>query len=454
MGERAMSGSSNGGTTHPSARSGENGTAQVPLVIRWVWPVARTSPLVDGSVIGRDASVSVTLPGHEVSRQHAAVHGTGAIPKLRDLDSRNGTWWNGKQITEHAVGPGDVIRIGEWIGVVVEAPGEGTSLDLQDLGAAWYGSATLARAIEPARRVATTDLPVTVQGETGSGKEGMARAIHAWSGRRGEFVAVNCAAIPVAMAEGELFGYRRKAFTDAEREHQGLVRAARGGTLFLDEIVDLHPDLQAKLLRVIEQREVLPLGETKPVPVDTRFVCATQKPLREVAAAGRFREDLLARLDGLTVALPPVRSRREDIVPLFLRLLRDMTGGALPQLDSKFAEAISLYDWPLNVRELAQLARQLLSLHAQAPILKRSMLPERLQRVRDVSSPPPASSQPARSSAADAVSFEHLVVALRAHDGNITNAAQALGITRARANRVLQAHPEFNVELLRRGSKS
>jgi len=435
-----------GGTTHPSASTNECASAQGPLVIRWVFPAPQTTALVDGVVFGRDASANVILSGHEASRRHAQVKRSGAIPTLHDLDSRNGTWVNAQRITERPVGPRDVVRIGEWVGVIVECPDDGL-LDLRELGAGWYGSAALARAIEPARRVASTNLPVIVEGETGAGKEGMARAIHAWSGRSGAFVAVNCAAIPPAMAEGELFGYRKGAFTGADRSSPGLVRAAHGGTLFLDEILDIPPPLQAKLLRVLEQGEVWPLGETTAVRIDARFVCATQEPLRQAVADRRFRADLLARLDGLTVVLPPLRDRREDVAPLFARLLHEQTGGRMPVLDPKLVEALLTYDWPLNVRELVLLVRRLLAVHGHEATLKRSMLPERVLGAMRTGSQPLAT--PARASTADDVAFDRLVDALRQHAGNVSRAAQALGITRSRAYRLLEARPEFDVRSLR-----
>lgn len=444
-----MNRSSIGGTTHPSSSAGERGAAQAPLVIRWVFPFPRTTPLADSVVFGRDASAIVTLSGHEASRRHAEVKRPGAIPTLRDLESRNGTWVNGLRITERPVGPGDVIRIGEWIGIVLELAETAAALDLQDLGAGWYGSATLARAIEPARRVATTDLPVIVEGPTGAGKEGMARAIHRWSARPGAFIAINCAAIPPAMAEGELFGYRKGAFTGADRSHPGVFRAAHGGTLFLDEVLDLPPAVQSKLLRVLEQHEVQPLGEASAVRVDVRIVCATQEALPQAVADRRFRADLLARLDGLTVVLPPLRGRREDIAPLFVRLLRDQTGGRNPEIDPKLVEALLLYDWPLNVRELVLLVRRLLAVEGHEPTLKRSMLPARMLGATRTASTPPQPATPARAATTDDMAFERLVDALRQQAGNVSRAAAALGISRSRAYRLLEARSGFDVRALR-----
>ena len=393
----------------------------------------------------------MVLPGQDVSRRHAEIRRAGPLPVLRDLESRNGSWVNGARIRideEIPLGPNDVVRIGEWVGLVVEVPKGEVAQDaaLIEIDRGWFGGPSLLRAIEPARRAAPSDLPVIVQGETGTGKEGLARAVHAWSRRVGPFVAVNCAAIQPAMAEGELFGYRRGAFTGAERAHEGFFRAAHGGTLLLDEIVELPAQVQAKLLRALEQREVQPLGEARPVPVDVRVICATQEPLAKAVAERRFRHDLLARLDGVTVMLPPLRDRRDDVAPLFVRLLQDAPAERPPALDPKLVEALLLYDWPLNVRELALLARRMRVMHGGEPLLKRSMLPDRMA----VAAPVGASGADRSERMPDGdAAFDQLVLALRNARGNVSRAAASLGISRARAYRLLDARPTFDVRALR-----
>jgi transcriptional regulator with PAS, ATPase and Fis domain len=405
--------------------------------------------LQDGVVFGRDTDCGAALDGHEVSRRHATIEKTHSLPTIRDLGSRNGTFVNGQRVEERPIGPGDVVRIGEWVGLVQEVATVAEFVELRELGERWWGGQTLARAIEPARRVAVTDLPVIVQGETGTGKEGLARAVHGWSGRPGPFVAVNCAALPEAIAEAELFGYRKGAFTGADRGSAGYFRTAQRGTLFLDEILDLPILLQAKLLRALEQREVQPLGESEPVAVDVRIVCATQEAIAFAVQERRFRADLYARLDGLTVVLPPLRSRREDIVPLFLKILRDQSGGHPPAVDAKLVEAMLLYDWPLNVRELVLLVRRLLAVHSQETVLKRAMLPERMIGRHLPTSTPAQHVPPVRSPTQDEVAFEDLVKALRETAGNVSRAAAALGISRSRAYRLLDARPGFDVRSLR-----
>ena len=228
------------------------------------------------------------------------------------------------------------------------------------------------------RTAAASDLPIVLEGETGTGKELAARALHRWSGRSGPLSAVNCAALPEGLAEGELFGYRRGAFTGADRASAGFFRGAQGGTLLLDEVSDLPLALQAKLLRVLEEREVQPLGEIHPVPIDVRVVVAGQQPLIEAVRAGRFRADLLARLDGLTVRLPPLRKRREDVLPLFSRLLEEIGQGRVPAMESDFAERLCMHDWPFNVRELVLLAKRLVTLHGSDVTLRAQHLPERI----------------------------------------------------------------------------
>jgi transcriptional regulator with PAS, ATPase and Fis domain len=409
-----------------------------------VYPTPLVTPLSGQRVIGRDESCDTVLPGNEISRRHAEFRVDGPIAAVRDLQSRNGVFVNGAKRADAPLAAGDVVRCGEWIGVVSLAAGD--SDGFREIAAGWFGGATLAAAVEPARRL-TAELPVIVQGETGTGKEGMARALHSWSGRSGRFVPVNCAALPGELAEAELFGYRKGAFTGAEAASTGLFRAAHGGSLFLDEILDLPAALQPKLLRVLEDRQVRGLGDTRQTPVDVRMIAATQEPLGPAVADRSFRPDLQARLDGLTVVLPPLRARREDITPLFLEFLRQHCGGQPPALEPKLVETLCLYDWPLNVRELVLLARRLLGVQGHEPVLRKSFLPERMLRRAPDSQPPAASAgQQARRSTDDDSEFEALIEALRRHGGSVAKAAAAMGINRARAYRLLSAHPDLSVD--------
>ncbi|HVW29470.1 MAG TPA: sigma 54-interacting transcriptional regulator [Polyangiaceae bacterium] len=432
-----------GGTTRPSAGTTTGHAALGRGAIRWVHPSTALSVLEDEHHLGRDAACDTVLLGDEVSRRHARIRVRGAFPVITDLGSRNGVFVNGQREKERLLAPGDVVRIGEWVGLVVLLDlGQARPYELTEIADGWYGGPSLLELTERVRRVAPKDLAVVVQGETGAGKEGIARAVHAWSGRAGAFVDVDCGTLPENLAESHLFGHRKGAFTGADREHDGYFRAAARGTLFLDEILNLSLSLQAKLLRAIERREIIPLGDSRPVPVDVRIVCAAQSPLKQAVEAHRFREDLLARLDGFTVVLPPLRERREDVIPLFKRLLAELPGGAGRDLEPRLAEALLLHDWPRNVRGLVGVARHLLAVHDDACVFRRSMLPG------EVLEPGPHPAYPAfrRPSAPvdDPDAFEALVSAMQLHGGNVSKAADALGISRSRANRLLDAHPEYD----------
>ncbi|MCW3479344.1 sigma 54-interacting transcriptional regulator [Neisseriaceae bacterium JH1-16] len=206
-----------------------------------------------------------------------------------------------------------------------------------------------------AERVAPSDAPVLICGETGTGKELLARHLHELSGRRGPFIAVNCGAISETLAESEFFGHEAGAFTGAAGRREGWFEAANGGTLFLDEVGDLPLALQVKLLRVLQEREVVRLGARRPIPLDIRLVSATNVDLAEAVAAGHFRLDLLYRLNIVALRLPPLRERTGDILPLarhFLSHYGQRLGAPRPQL-SAAAESILLgYAWPGNIREL------------------------------------------------------------------------------------------------------
>jgi DNA-binding NtrC family response regulator len=373
--------------------------------------------------------------------------------ELADLGSRNGIHVNGLQVSSAPLKCGDVVRLGGWIGVVTDAPGA-----FEEIAPGLWGGALLQEALAPLRRAAPSDLPVIIEGETGTGKEVVARSIHKWSGRAGPFVGVNCAALPEALAEGELFGYRRGAFSGADKASPGFFRSADGGTLLLDEVTDLPLSLQAKLLRVLEEHEVQPLGEPRPIPIDVRVVVAGQVSLLEASRQGRFRPDLLARLDGVTVKLPPLRSRSEDVPPLFSQFLTDAGQGRAPAVEGDLVERLCLHDWPFNVRELLLLARRLVVLHGGDSTLRASHLPERI-------GDPSASRAPVESAAAksiaagplapavsvgpaEPVELPALVAALRASGGNVARAAAMLGVTRQRAYRLMDGKA-IDLEALR-----
>jgi transcriptional regulator with PAS, ATPase and Fis domain len=392
-------------------------------------------------VLGREEACTVRLEGSDVSRRHAVIERqpAGGL-QIRDLGSRNGVRVNGKPVPAAPLEAGDVVRIGGWIGVVTAAPEGDFAAVAPDL----WGGPCLQEALAPLARAATSDLPIVLQGETGTGKEVVARAIHAWSVRGGPMVAVNCAALPEGLAEAELFGYRRGAFTGADRASAGFFRSASGGTLLLDEVSDLPLAVQAKLLRVLEERAVQPLGETRPVPVDVRIIVAGQQALMDAVREGRFRADLLGRIDGVTVRLPALRQRREDVFPLFLHLLGKLGTGPVPAVDSEVVERLCVHDWPFNVRELVLLVRRLLTLHAHASALRAEHLPARIGGAE----PAPATASPGGRPAPETVELPALLGALRTAGGNVARAAAMLGITRQRAYRLMEGQA-VDLEALR-----
>ena len=292
------------------------------------------------------------------------------------------------------------------------------------------GDAAMQATLSRARKLAGTAIPLLVQGESGAGKEVLARAMHDSSPRRGQgFVAVNCAALPETLIEAELFGYERGAFTGAAREGAiGRIREAQGGTLFLDEIGDMPPALQTRLLRVLQDRQVTPLGGGKPVPVDFWLVCATHRDLRAQIEAGRFREDLFYRLNGFTLKVPALRART-DLPELLQRELRRL----LPQREVALAPdllaALRAYAWPGNLRQLSNVLRTacaLLEPH-EAQIGWQHLCDDFAASLRDV---PPRDSQAEPVDDLRSVSRRAIERCVKDADGNMSEAARRLGISR------------------------
>jgi transcriptional regulator with PAS, ATPase and Fis domain len=404
------------------------GQRKPQLVLRWLFPDAQRPvlPILEGFSFGRDPSCLMLLSGDEVSRIHAEVRSEGEHFVLRDNASTNGTFLQGQPVTEARIVPGSVLRIGMWVGLF-ELRAVGAAEHTFDLGPGMGGGAALREAMEPARRAAESNLPIIVCGETGTGKEVAARAIHAWSKRAGEFCAINCAALPEHLVEGELFGYRKGAFTGAERNSPGHFRRAHQGSLLLDEINELPLGTQAKLLRVLQEQQVVPLGESQPVPIDARIIVAAQASLQQAVHAGKFREDLYMRLRGLELDLPPLRARVADIPALFQAFLAKHAAGAPPAPEPKLVESLCLYAWPGNVRELELIARRLLAVYGSETSLKKRFLPEH------VVAPAP----PSPSSDAPPADLPQLASALRRAKGNLSKACAELNISRQRAYRLL-----------------
>ena len=289
---------------------------------------------------------------------------------------------------------------------------------------------------EQAMMVAPSDVNVLIHGESGTGKEVLARAIHEQSGRSaGPFVAINCGAIPESLLESELFGHVRGAFTGAQSDREGLFREADGGSLFLDEIGDMPASLQVKLLRALQDREVRPVGGSRPVPFDVRVLSATHRDLDDLLATGEFREDLFYRIQVVRLDLPPLRERREDIPGLARSFLEDACGRqgrAVEGFAPEAMEALVQAAWPGNIRQLQNVVEQAVALSTA------SVIPEAL--VRNALAAEDERAMPTLAEARDHFDRQYLVRTLKLTGGNVSQAARIAGRNRTEFYRLLHRH--------------
>ena len=386
---------------------------------------------------------------------------------LEDTGSKNGCFVDGVRCAQTELTDGAVIELGRVfflyregvpaaadvreVRVVSGAPAALAAPPVVDAGALTAPapglitlSPPLAHTFAHLAVVARSQIPVLLEGQTGTGKEVVARAIHELSRRAGAFVAINCGALPRELLEAELFGHRKGAFSGATEERIGLVRAADGGTLLLDEIGDLPAASQAAFLRVLQEREVRPVGGTRPVRVDLRVIAATHRPLERMAAAGDFRADLLARLTGHRLELPSLWDRREDLGLLLATLIQR---GA-PELAERLqiqpaaARAILRYAWPANVRELEQCVMKALLLAQERGRIELEHLPAPVRRSAEAS-------PTARREDEDERRRDELVALMRRHGGNVTAVARELGKARMQIQRWLKRY-DIDPESFRR----
>ena len=315
---------------------------------------------LDGSgparaLVGQSPACTMRLTDRAVSRRHAALHHGGeAEVQVNDLGSRNGTFVNGVRVTEAFVRDGDVIRMGgSALRIELVEAARRVAISNADHFGRVVGSSVEMRRLYPIlERVAASNVPVVIEGETGTGKELLAEALHEAGPRAsGPFVVFDCTTVAPSLIESELFGHERGAFTGAVATRKGVFELAHGGTLFIDEIGDLPLPLQPKLLRAIERSEVRRVGGDRFIPVDVRVVSATRRDLDAEVQADRFRDDLFFRLAVARVELPPLRARKGDVAVLAHHFWRALGGGdrAVPYDVLQRCEA---YAWPGNVREL------------------------------------------------------------------------------------------------------
>lgn len=392
-----------------------------------------------------DGLLRIQVPDVAVSAEHAELRKQDRGWVVKDIASRNGTFVGSRRVEEQLLEDGAALQVGgTFFGFHAEYQrSEPALLESSDLPVGPTGLRTFSPAMQQVLRrlevVAPSRVPVLLQGETGTGKELLARAIHLLSGRTGEFVAVNCGAIPPNLVEGELFGHRKGAFSGADRDHPGLIRASSGGTLLLDEIGDLPLQAQAALLRVLQESEVLQVGTVRPQRLDLRVVAATHRDLEVLAQEKQFRHDLLARLDGITLAIPPLRDRLEDVPLLLTTLIARHSLERSPTFSPRAVEALLNYDWPLNVRELENALTAALVLSAGGTV-ELEHLPRALVEGQKM---------PEGLTPEERAHREELLGLLREHHGNLNAVARVVGKGRTQVARWVSRYG-LNLETFRR----
>jgi two-component system, NtrC family, response regulator GlrR len=388
------------------------------------------------ATIGIQDSADVVLTDPSVSRFHCEIELRDDRIAIRDLGSTNGTFVNGVRVVDAFLGDADVLTLGRTrLRVDFGADHVEVPMSERERFATLVGRSPAMRAVFALlERAAASDSTVLLEGDTGTGKELAAQAIHSESARRDQpFVALDCGAIPPTLLESELFGHDKGAFTGAVSDRRGAFESAHGGTVFLDEIGELTTDLQPKLLRVLERREVRPLGSNRVVSVDVRIVAATNRNLRGEVNSGRFRADLFYRLAVLEIRMPALREHVEDLPLLVEDILLALGAAGSREADRirapAFLDELGRHPWPGNVRELRNHVERCLALHPIGPVA--------------LAQPhgPPAldASRPFRAARDDfeRAYFEDL---LRRHAGNVSAAARAAGMDRPTLYRALWKH--------------
>ena len=387
----------------------------------------------DTFTIGSGSHNDLTIEDSTVSKRHCEIVVEQSGYLIRDLDSTNGTFVQGVRVSSAHLAPGSEIQLGKTR--IVFCPlQDANDIPLsrnEAFGAMLGRSVPMRRIFYLAETYSPADVTVMITGETGTGKEILAEEIHNHSNRRDKpFIVIDCAAISKELIESELFGHVKGAFTGANADRQGAFELADGGTVFLDEIGDLSPDLQPKLLRVLEKREIRRVGENKTVNVDVRVVCATNRNLEEMVVSDEFREDLWFRVNTFEIPLPPLRERPDDIP----RLARHLAGRfrKVPPDADIFAKdalaALSEHDWPGNVRELVNVIEHAMILCDDLPITPEH-LPSRLtlRRPRSIAGAVRVADHSTKS--LREIEMDAIFEALERCGGNKPKAAEQLGVS-------------------------
>jgi DNA-binding NtrC family response regulator len=436
----------------PELGAGLRSTAWLTVIHQ---DAVQMTPLPRGArvVLGRDAHAEIRLVDEGLSREHAVFRRDGDRLFLADLDSKNGTYVNGRRVKgERELRHGDEVRAADALVHVVliapldTAPPPAPPADGTDVsGEIIIREPCMLQIHELCARLAQGFTSVLVLGETGVGKEVIARDIHRSSPQRdGPFVAVNCPAIPESVAETELFGCEKGAFTGAGERRIGYIEAAHGGTLFLDEVTDLPLPIQAKLLRVLDTRRLARLGSTREIEVDVRFVSATNRDVEERLAAGLLRRDLYFRLSQFVVFVPPLRARPSEIpllVASFARRMAQRVGRPVPQFTPEALRYLVEQPWPGNIRALRNTVERAVVLASEKRIerdLVASLIRPEGAAALPATQPAPALAPAGPADASGlpidarlrALEEKTLRDALAASGGNQAQAARKIGISR------------------------
>jgi len=399
------------------------------------------------TMVGTHPDNDVVLTDNTVSRYHLELRVRSDGIAVKDLDTTNGTRQGGTKIGSVVLTGPSRLRLGKHTEIEI-VPDE-REIELADwpassdrFGGVLGQNPAMRRLFALLARVAPTDATVLLAGETGTGKEAIAEAIHQSSRRvAGPFVVVDCGSIPHDLIASELFGHARGAYTGATSDKRGLIEVANGGTLFLDEIGELALDLQPQLLRVLDKRQVRRVGETAPVDVDIRVIAASHRDLRAMVKAGQFREDLYYRLAVVRAEIPPLRERLEDL-PALARHFAEEMGRSGFDLSAALLDQLSRHAWPGNVRELRNVVERALSLGSSG---LSDEPPAHPQRAATTAPPPPADVlelpfKEAKAALIEGFEREYLVHLLARHKGNISRAAAEAGIDRNYIHRLVKKY--------------
>ncbi len=399
----------------------------------------------------RATKLELKIPDPRMSSVHARLDGALGRWKITDQGSKNGVRVNGQPVREQDLADGDVVELGHTMLLYEESQhGEDADdVDLAQIEPLAPGLGTLVPGLlsdfDKLTRLSPTGVAVLVQGETGTGKELAARALHTLSGRSGKFVSVNSGAIPHALLESELFGSAKGAFSGAVGDRTGLIRSADRGTFFLDEIGDLPLASQAAFLRVLQEQRVRPVGGTDAVSVDIRLVSATNRNVESMVREGKFRDDLFARIAGFRMTLPPLRERRADLgllVGALLSRIAPERAGRIT-LSVEAARILYSYRFPLNVRELESWLTTAVALAGDAPI-RPEHFPEPLtlgeEQGSDDDDSVEAESSPRPLTPEQHAHRETVLALLREHHGNVSAVARAAGKARNQIQRWLRRY--------------